>query len=42
MRAPERSNSGLTRIALLSAILISSVLISIQRGGIAGSRCASC
>lgn len=34
MRRPERSNSGLTRIALFSAILISSVLISFQRGGI--------
>ena len=34
MRGPERSNSGLTRIALFSAILISSVLISFQRGGV--------
>jgi len=34
MRGPERSNSGLTRIALFSAILISSVLMSIQRGGV--------
>jgi len=33
MRGPERSNSGLTRIAFFSAILISSVLISVQRGG---------
>jgi len=32
MRGPDRSNSGLTRIALLIAILISSVLISVQRG----------
>jgi len=32
MRGPDRSNSGLTRIALFSAILITSVLISIQRG----------
>lgn len=31
MRGLERSNSGLTRIALFSAILVSSVLISIQR-----------
>lgn len=34
MRRPERSNSGLTRIALFLAILISSVLISFQRGGL--------
>ena len=33
MRGPERSISGLTRIAFFSAILISSVLISVQRGG---------
>lgn len=32
MRGPERSNSGLTLIALFSAILISIVLISFQRG----------
>lgn len=32
MRGQERPNSGLIRIALLSAILISSVLISFQRG----------
>jgi len=34
MRGPEHSNSGLTRIALFSAILISSVLISFQRGAV--------
>jgi rod shape-determining protein MreC len=32
MRAPERSNRGLTRIALVSAILISAILIVLQRG----------
>lgn len=32
MRGPERSNSGLTFIALFSAIFISIVLISFQRG----------
>jgi rod shape-determining protein MreC len=34
MRGPERSNSGLTLIALFSAILISIVMISFQRGGL--------
>lgn len=34
MRGTERSNRGLTRIALFSAILISSVLISFQRGAV--------
>lgn len=32
MRGRDRPNSGITRIALLAAILISSVLISMQRG----------
>ena len=32
MRGPERSNSGLTGIALFSVVLISCVLISFQRG----------
>ena len=33
MRGRERPNGGITRFALLAAILISSVLISLQRGG---------
>lgn len=32
MRGSERSNSGLTRIVLFAAVLLSSVLISFQRG----------